>query len=170
MGPAKLPPMRSKAALLLILSMALASPCMGQWMWRDAQGKRVYSDRPPPSDIPDRDVVQRPAASRAAAAPASVPSAPSVPASGQDKELEQRRQQAEAAEAARQKAAQAEQAKGRAENCTRARQARASFDSGVRIARLNAQGEREIMDDAARDAETRRLQQIIARDCGPAAQ
>lgn len=161
-----------KPALLLILAAAVATPCMAQWMWRDAQGKPVYSDRPPPPEIPDRNIVQRPAASRAAAAPAPSPasSAPAAAASGQDKELEQRRQQAEAAEAAKRKAAQEEQSKGRADNCARARQAKASFDSGVRIARLNAQGEREFLDDATRDAETRRLQQIISRDCGPAAQ
>lgn len=95
---------------------------------------------------------------------------PARPPSGQDKELEQRRQQAEAAEAAKQKAAQEVQAKARAENCARARQNKASLDSGIRITRTNAQGEREFLDDAQRAAETRRTQDIIARDCAPNAQ
>lgn len=161
-------------ALLLILGTALSLPASAQWMWRDAQGKPVFSDRPPPADIPDRNIVQRPSGAARAAppAPAAAPAASATPAppSGQDKELEQRRQQAEAAEAARQKAAQEAQAKARAENCARARQNKASLDSGIRITRTNAQGEREFLDDAQRAAEQRRTQDIIARDCTPSAQ
>lgn len=159
-------------ALLLILGTALSLPASAQWMWRDAQGKPVFSDRPPPADIPDRNIVQRPsgAARAATPAPAATPAATPAPPGGQDKELEQRRQQAEAAEAAKQKAAQEVQAKARADNCARARQNKASLDSGIRIARTNAQGEREFLDDAQRAAETRRTQDIIARDCTPGAQ
>jgi hypothetical protein len=171
--------MRTVAVPLLFLGLALsalAMPAGAQWMWRDGNGKPVFSDRPPPADIPDKNVLQRPSGSQRLASPAPAP-APAAPASrageapppsGQDKELEQRRQQAEAAEAARQKAAQEAQAKARADNCVRAQQAKANLDSGMRIARTNAQGEREFLDDAARSAEGRRAQDIITRDCGPA--
>ena len=56
-------------------------------------------------------------------------------------------------------------AKAKADNCSRARQGKATFDSGIRVARLNAQGEREIMDDKARATENRRLQTVIDSDC-----
>ena len=39
------------------------------------------------------------------------------------------------------------------------------MDSGMRVARLNAQGEREIMDDKTRAAENQRLQSVIDADC-----
>ncbi|RCW72642.1 DUF4124 domain-containing protein [Pseudorhodoferax soli] len=168
--------MRTVVALLLILGTALSMPAAAQWMWRDANGKAVFSDRPPPADIPEKNIVQRPsgAARAVAPAPAAVAalaaSATPAPPSGQDKELEQRRQQAEAAEAAKQKAAQEVQAKARAENCARARQNKASLDSGIRITRTTAQGEREFLDDAQRAAETRRTQDVIARDCARNAQ
>ncbi|MFT3721338.1 MAG: DUF4124 domain-containing protein [Pseudorhodoferax sp.] len=154
--------------------MALPVPAAGQWMWRDANGKPVFSDRSPPPEVPEQDILRRPSGVRPPAAPASAtaPSAPTAAASaasGQDPQLEQRRQQAEAAEAARQKAAQEAQAKARAENCARARQSKANLDSGMRIARVNAQGEREFLDDAARAAETQRVQDVIARDCAPLA-
>ena len=42
------------------------------------------------------------------------------------------------------------------------------MDSGVRIARMNDKGEREIMDDAARAVESKRLEGIVASDCKPA--
>ncbi len=51
------------------------------------------------------------------------------------------------------------------ESCARAKQAKASYDSGVRIGRTNAAGEKEFMDDAARAEETKRIQGIIAKDC-----
>jgi hypothetical protein len=39
------------------------------------------------------------------------------------------------------------------------------MDSGLRVAQLNAQGERIIMDDNARAAEQQRLQSVISSDC-----
>lgn len=169
-------PMRTVVALLLIVGTAVSMQAQAQWMWRDAQGRPVFSDRPPPADIADRNILKRPsnaarptapaAAASGAAAAAPRASEPATP-DGQDQELEQRRQQAEAADAARQKAAQEELARVRTDNCQRARQARANLDSGMRIARTNTQGEREFLDDAQRAAETRRAQDIIARDCGP---
>ena len=53
----------------------------------------------------------------------------------------------------------------RAENCARARSYQKSLDSGMRIARTNDKGEREILDDAARAQEQQRTREIIASDC-----
>jgi hypothetical protein len=52
-----------------------------------------------------------------------------------------------------------------AENCARARQAKAGFDSGARIATTNKAGERVILDDDARAAESKRLQGVIQSEC-----
>ena len=41
-----------------------SSPAAAQWKWRDAQGRVQYSDRPPPTTVPDRDILTRPAAAR----------------------------------------------------------------------------------------------------------
>ncbi|MFG5410725.1 hypothetical protein ABXN37_24710 [Piscinibacter sakaiensis] len=43
------------------------------------------------------------------------------------------------------------------------------LDDGVRIARTNEKGEREILDDKARAAEQARLRAVVAADCAPAA-
>ena len=82
-----------------------------------------------------------------------------------DKALEEKKKQAEAAEAAKKKAEEQKVAAARADNCKRARSAKADLDSGVRIARTNAKGEREVLDDAQRAAELKRVNQIIAQDC-----
>ena len=70
-----------------------------------------------------------------------------------------------AAEAAKKKAEEQKVAAARADNCKRARSAKADLDSGVRIARTNAKGEREVLDDAQRAAEQKRIAGIIQSDC-----
>jgi hypothetical protein len=53
----------------------------------------------------------------------------------------------------------------RADNCQRARQQLATLDSGQRIARIGADGERQILDDTQRAAETQRAREAIASQC-----
>ena len=186
-----------KLVSLLLAGAFCAIPlaASAQWQWLDAGGRKVFSDKAPPPDVPDSKILKRPggmtvraaqptaannagpataaapiaagaaAPAVAAAPPASAPVEAPKPAVGQDRELQERLKQAEAAEAAKKKAETERAAKVRAENCERAKQAKASLDSGVRIAQVNAKGEREIMDDAARAAETRRVQQSIQSEC-----
>jgi hypothetical protein len=158
----------------LALACALPVCSFAQWQWIDKNGRKVFSDQSPPADVPAKNIVKQPgvkgpAAPEPVAAAASEPAKPAAPVaprpSGKDKALEEKKKQAEAAEVAKKKAAEEEAVKVRADNCERARSAKASFDSGVRITRTNAKGEREFLDDASRAAETRRLEGIIASDC-----
>lgn len=164
----------------LFLAAVLALSVTGtwaQWQWLDKDGRKVFSDRAPGSDIPEKSILKRPGGQRAtAAAPAisaeasGTPAAPALPSSaakgaGVDKELEAKKKQAEDAEAAKRKTEEERVAKAKIENCARAKQAKAAFDSGIRLSRTNAAGEREVMDDAARAAEAQRIQGIINTDC-----
>jgi len=157
-----------------LLGLTLALPAAAQWKWRDAHGQTQYSDLPPPPGIADKDILQRPggaaaarrAAAAAAAAPASAAStAPLAAARASDPELEAKRKQAEQEAAAKKKAEDDKVAAARAENCTRAKAQMRTLDSGIRIARVNEKGEREIIDDTVRAAETKRSQQVIASEC-----
>lgn len=157
-----------------------ASGALAQWQWLDNDGRKVFSDRAPGADIPDKNILKRPAGKRIAAAtavanaedpaaPATAP-APAMPASaakgvGVDKELEAKKKQAADAEAAKRKAEEDRVTKAKIENCARAKQAKTTFDSGVRVSRTNAAGEREVMDDAARATEAKRIQGVIDADC-----
>ena len=40
-----------------------------------------------------------------------------------------------------------------------------TLDSGIRIARTNEKGEREILDDSQREEEVRRTRDVISADC-----
>jgi Domain of unknown function (DUF4124) len=177
--------MRTQKLLLLALGCAWAMGASAQWQWVDKDGRKVFSDRPPPQEIPEKDILKQPggrAAPRAAApVPAAAPdgtavataggasaargaaSAPKI--SGTDKELEQKKKQADDAEEAKKKAEEQKVAKARMESCNQAKSAKATMDSGIRVSRANAKGEQEIFDEAARDAETKRLQGIINSQC-----
>ena len=162
---------------LLLAGLLLASlSAMAQYQWIDKDGRRVFSDRAPPADVPAKNIVTQP---RGGAAPAAAPAAAEAaapaasaavtaakaPAPGVDKALEDKKKQAEAAEAAKQKADEARQVAARADNCKRAQGAKATLDSGMRMARVNAQGEREVLDDTQRAAELKRTNQVIAESC-----
>jgi hypothetical protein len=180
--------------LLAVLSCSVCLTAMAQWQWMDKEGRKVYSDRAPPGDVLEKDILKRPGGmakgtvkpqnsaplgspqnpigSNGAAqgnAPAAVPAqaAASVPklAAGVDKDLEAKKKQAADAEAAKQKAVEEQNTKLRIENCARAKQAKTNFESGVRIGRTNDKGEREVMDDAARAEELKRAQSAIDTNC-----
>ncbi|HVZ44950.1 MAG TPA: DUF4124 domain-containing protein [Ramlibacter sp.] len=170
-----------KRLCLLFAAAACVLPAVAtaQWQWIDKSGHKVFSDQPPPVDIPASNILRQPGKSAsslsqppAAAAPAAAPtpvanaasqSAPKL--TGKEKELEDRKKQAEAQAAARKKQQEEERQAIRADNCARAKRAKATYDSGVRVARTNDKGEREVMDDAQRAEEVKHLEAVIARDC-----
>ena len=173
--------MKSIRTVIFLLACVLGLPAAAQWQWLNRDGQKVFSDRPPPSDIPEKNILKRP---RGAATGGWAVTAPRMPdasdatsqaqtatpkPSGIDKELTDKKKQAEKqaadAEAAKRKAEEERLAKTQAENCSRARQAMTGISSGVRIARTNEKGEREFLDDAGRAEEARRTQAIIDQDC-----
>jgi hypothetical protein len=162
-------------ASLILAGLALAATSANagtQWKWRDASGAVQYSDRPPPAGTPDASILQRPAASRVIqlAKPASdadsAASAPKPPAAkASESDLDVKRRKAEEEKAAQHKVEEEKQAKARAENCTQARNYQRTLNDGIRIARTNSKGEREILDDKGRAEEQKRTQEAISNNC-----
>ncbi len=99
----------------------------------------------------------------AASAPAAKVSAPKL--SGKDAELEAKKKKAEEEETAKKKLEEEKVVKTKFENCDRAKNGLATLQSGVRMASVNAKGEREFYDDAKRALEVKRTQDIINTDC-----
>ncbi|MDP3828968.1 MAG: DUF4124 domain-containing protein [Polaromonas sp.] len=173
-----------KHLLLLLAGWTFALSAAAQWQWVGKDGRKVFSDRPPPTDIQDKDILKQPggrgrakapvaateptaegAAPVAAAAAASAAKANTPKISGKDAELEAKKKKLEEEEAAKKKADDEKVAKARADNCERTKKAMVTIQSGARISTTNTQGEREIMDDSGRAAESKRLQAIIDSDC-----
>ena len=171
--------------LILVVSLGtFALTAHAQWQWVDKDGRKVFSDRSPPAEIAEKDILKRPQGAvriasmpvvaaqspDAAAKPASAASAAASKASGpkitgKDAELEAKKKKAEAEEAGKKKVEEEKVAKAQAENCERAKTGLATLKSGVRIASVNAKGEREIFDDAKVAAESRRAQEVIDGSC-----
>lgn len=168
-----------KAARLALFALACSLPlaASAQWQWLDNSGRKVFSDQPPPPDIaPNRilrtgrgaaaTAMQQQAATQAPAAAPTAAAGNLPKPTGKDKELEAKKKEKDAADQAKKKAEEEKVAAMRAENCTRARNAKATFDSGLRVVRTNDKGEREFMDEAQRATEVKHLNDVIARDCG----
>jgi hypothetical protein len=170
---------RPFVALLVLAAAALiALPAQAQWKWRDPNGHVQYSDLPPPSGTPDKDILARPNVQqrRAANAPFYVASAASgapvaSAASGAlaprtvDPELEAKRKKVEADQALKTKADDDRLAAAKADNCSRAKSQLQTLESGIRITRSNDKGEREFLDDKQRADETRRAREAISSSC-----
>ena len=69
-------PWTHKLLLTLAAGAALAVPLIAeaQWAWRDAGGRMVYSDQPPPKSIPPKDIVRQPVAPPEPIPPEPIPS------------------------------------------------------------------------------------------------
>lgn len=163
-------PRLSVVVLSALLGACLALPAAAQWKWRDRTGHIQYSDLPPPHGTADQDILQRPSLTQRrapvpAAPAASAPASGTVTAKAVEPELEAKRRKAEQEAADKDKAEQAKVAAAKADNCTKAKSHLRMLDDGIRIARVNAKGEREVLDDAGRAEETKRTREVIARDC-----
>jgi hypothetical protein len=170
----------SRTLILVIAGGAFSATALAQWQWIDKDGRKVYSDRSPPADIPAKNILKMPRGAKpvevtpvddAAAAPTGTASAATKTAAnvpkltGKDAQLEAKKKQAEDEEAAKKQAEQEKVAKAKADNCDRAKKSLAGLQSGQRIPYTNAKGERDYMDDNARAAEIKRAQGIVDSDC-----
>jgi Domain of unknown function (DUF4124) len=159
-------------ALLVCVLLLASGAAHAQWKWRDKDGRVTVSDRPPPKDVAEKDILSKPAAARRAALPPSVPasgaSAPAPAEGGRtplEREVEARRKAQEQEQSTKAKAEEAKLAAQRAESCQRARSHLGALESGQRIARLNEKGEREVLDDKGRAEESRQARETIGTDC-----
>ncbi|MDO4769348.1 MAG: DUF4124 domain-containing protein [Brachymonas sp.] len=171
----------SSKTLIALGLLCFATSSMAQWQWVDRSGRKVFSDQPPPADVPEKNILKRPGG--VAAAPLSVVSeddkasapapaasaarAPQPAASEPSLTPEQKKKQKEeeAREAAKRKAEEEKIAKAKQENCQRAKTSLASLKTGMRVRTVNEKGESTVMDDKSRSAEEKRLKDVIARDC-----
>jgi len=164
---------------LLVLALVAAPDASAQYQWRDADGRMVYSDLPPPASVAPAAVLKAPtrvtpvettsgsAASTSTAPGPAVSTASAAPQSAADREMEFRKRRLERAEAEK-KAAEAEARSQRAQQaCTETRGEIRTLESGVRISRMNERGEREYLDDAQRASRLDAARKSMQEACKP---
>lgn len=182
--------MKRSSALYLLIAASLAIPgtAFSQWQWKDANGRTVYSDVPPPPTIPERAILSapgravgayRPVESDAAkaevkgdakAAPAGAPRMQTVsakaksdkPADADDSFRERRdarlKADVEAATKEREQLA-------RDERCQQMRNYATGLSSGMRVSRAGADGAAVRLNDDERAAELSRTNDSINQHC-----
>ena len=168
-------------ALGALVTFTLSNPAFAQWKWKDKSGHVQYSDLPPPQTVSDAEILQRPSGSSQKAAPgfapnsaqaaaaameaASAAAAASSPAKAAEPELETKRRKAADEESAKRRAEEDKQKAALADNCQRAKAQLRALEDGMRMARVNAKGEREVLDDKGRADESKRARDVMGTDC-----
>jgi len=160
-----------RTLLTALVLTGVAAPAAAQWYWKDANGRMVVSDRPPPPSVPIRNIIKSPGGQLpATSVPAPAPAAPAAAskaggASMAEKELEFRKRQIETAEAAKKAEEAATQAKANAQQCTALRANLAMLESGGRVIQPSEKGERNFMNDEQRTSEIARMREQISQHC-----
>lgn len=166
----------TRIVILAVMLAFAASVSAQMYRWVDKDGHVHYTSQPPPAGTQSRTVeAPRPVS----ASPArdsegkevggkepEAKDAPKGPLTPVQQERDFRKRQIEAQKARDKEVQAAKEAEAKRENCARARETLASFESGQRISRSNAQGERYYLDDAAREHETEAARKAVSDWCG----
>ncbi len=176
----------SNWALGLALLCATGS-ALAQWQWVDADGRKIFSDKAPPSSVPESQILRDgngrpyiPVGKAKAVSEDKSPTygfkeydpaaavSPTPKALAKDKkaapktpqELAQEKK-AEADRLAQEAEAKRKEQERKAANCKTIRGNLAALDSGRRLATYNEKGERSIMNDTQRNADRKNLQDAL---------
>ena len=135
------------------------------YKWVDKDGKVQYSDQPPApnqtTSVPQRLTSTSSSTAATPVAPGEKPDSEKAP--DKNKEFEKRR--TDAAEKAKKDEDAAKLALQKQERCNEAKGQVKSLESGIRISRTDANGERTFLDEDQRAKELERTQKIMADAC-----
>lgn len=146
---------------LLCAFLAFAcSAAFAQYAWIDANGVKQYSDMPPPPGVPASRILKMPGVATPSADAAPAASAPAMP-SLSEREADYEKRRAAALEKQQAAERQAKMDENRKTVCEAARSQKRALDSGERLWRIDASGERHYLDDAERAGQARDVQRIL---------
>jgi len=134
-----------------------------------ADGQIIYSDQPPASAKSSSIIKGDPTPAKTPTAPpnAETTTSPTGAKAYQEREMEFRKRQIEADERQRKADQESKDDVARNQDCEQAKNQLTNLQNGGRIAKYNAKGERDFIDDNERAAETAKTQKMIHDSCGP---
>lgn len=153
-----------KLAVILLSALTSGSLALAAeiYTWKDANGVTHYSDVKPESDK----VKVLKAGTQRDLPGTAPPAAGTKPdASAADAEAAFKKRRAEAAEAQAKADKELRETLARKETCEASRNQLTALKNGERMARYNNAGEKEVLDDAAREAEIARVQRSVDSAC-----
>lgn len=168
--------MKTSRLLALCLGIAIALPgaALAQaYKWRDEKGGMVFSDTPPPPNIPRANILQAPKGKMPAAVPVSeaaataspAVSATAAPAAAKtvaEREADFKKRQLADQKKAKEAGEKSEQEQQRQAACDSQRQNLVALESGQRIVRTDSKGERYFVEDEQRAKDIAKARQEMA--------
>jgi hypothetical protein len=156
-----------------LLALSISSPANAQYVWLDKNNVKVYSDKPPPPDVPNNRILKGPRTFRATnisekqpdangttdTKAASTPEKP--PMTTAEKNADYNKRKMEQAEKDKKTEAEEKNKRAKAENCAKAKEYQRSLESGGRFARTTESGERKYLSDDERAAEINRANEAV---------
>ncbi len=162
------------SAAAALFALGLASSGYAQYIWLDKNNVKHYSDKAPPSDIPNSRILKSPRGQPARSINDSPPNSatPAAPASSTqqqpmttaEKNADFNKRKMERAEKEKKAEAERKNKEAKAQNCERAREYQRSLKSGQRIVRTKPDGEREYVNDEDRAREAGTVDEAL-KDC-----
>jgi hypothetical protein len=160
----------SSRRAVLIAALVFSTAAAAQWAWKDENGRVVYSDRPSPASIKSDRIVRQPGGqvlnTTGAAPDAKGVGKAEAPKTYAERDAEYKKRQSDLAESDKKSAEEQAQQTQRRADCERARSYAATLESGARVVRSDAKGERVYLEDDQRAAELARAREVMARSCG----
>lgn len=145
------------ASLIACMAIAFATTAAAQvFQWKDANGKTIFSDKPPPSDAKQKRTIVPNAVKASATSPQKTLA---------EKDLEFRKRQKETQEQSAKHEEEQKTLAEKKERCDNMRRHAQALDSGVRIARTNDKGERYFLSDDQRQEELAKTRQSMESGC-----
>lgn len=168
---------RNAVTVAALFAAFVSLPVAAQWVWKDSNGRTVYSDRSPPPDVKPSQILRQPstpilAAPASTASPADAAKAPaekaqatSGPKTIAEREMEFRKRQQERADSEKKTEEDQQKSAAKAAECERARGYLKGLEDGQRVVRTDASGNREFLDDSQREAEVERTRKMVQSLC-----
>ena len=169
---------RALALIALAIVAFAVTPVAAQWAWREDNGRVMYSDRPPPPNIKASQILRQPPAATAPTTSTTPPAAGAAedaaksdakaadaPKTLAEREMEFRKRQQERVAAERKAQEEQQKSASKAADCERSRGYLRALEEGQRIARTDASGNREFLDDAQRAQELERTRKLVQSLC-----
>jgi hypothetical protein len=153
----------SRAIAILAVAAFTVPALAEEYKWVDKNGRIGYGDTPPPGVKVTR--LKGSSGPAAAAAKADAKEAAKGRLTPAQQEAEFRKRQQEAEKARELQAKSAEEAQAKQRNCADAQNQLRALESGQRIVRTDAKGERYFIEDAQRASETAQARKAVGDWC-----
>lgn len=156
------------SALLAALALTVSTGVQAQlYHYKDASGKMVYSDTPPPPGTPPANILKAPKVNQASPAPAPAGDDKAAPKSTAEREADYKKRQAEGDKKAKEDAQKVQADAARQQACQSAQSNLAALQSGQRMRKFDTDGSSRFIDDNERAADVQKAQKIMGDNkCG----